>query len=1839
MVSVDELFKKPLAAASAKRKLDSTQDPNELYKAAKLETNGDVKSKGKAPMVEDEEDDGEAGPELPPDFDAEDIPDDEEGRFFGGGMDRNTAQAMNYIDEQGGSDFEEEKYDVAWLRRFALNFEKKISKNAELRGKFENDPQKFMASEADLDTEIKSLSILSEHPELYHEFAQLGCVGSLISLLSHDNADIAIDAILILGELTDEDVEAEQEQWDTLVKAMLDADLIELLAQNLSRLDEESDADRIGVYHILSLLENLASQKSIAEKIGQDSNTMPWLLSRIQKKEKPVSQNQQYSAEVLAILLQSSPKNRGRFIGLDGVDVLLQLLSQYRKRDPGKDSEEEEYAENLFDSLICLVDDNAGKEKFLEGEGIELAQIMLKEGKFSKLRALRVLDHALGGLGGAPCCERLIEAAGLRTIFSMFMRKQENQVIEHLLGIFGSLLRLLPGGSAPRIRTLAKFMEKDYEKIEKLIKLRRDYASRVSPVEQAIEKERKRFTKEEQEVMEAEWLSRRFDAGLFSLQLIDVILAWLVAEDDGAKKKIVALLSDRDEDLSLIRTTLQEQSKGLSEEDPGEKDHKEMLQTLLQFFMADYGDVYEEEYYDDMDEGITSEDCWTVISSFFDTKGLVSQQLDSFDEFISSTMQELVEEQGQVTLDQTLPPSEEEVDPVVVRRYELKFGTVMLSRPSVTEGDGATTIMLPQEARLRNLTYASPLYLGITKRIMEGRERLVADRDDDDNMMDSNEDRKIRGTYLSWEQKELPPDQAKEETVFIGKMPIMLKSKYCILKDLSEQALYNWNECPYDSGGYFIINGSEKVLIAQERSAGNTVQVFKKAPPSPTPYVAEIRSAVEKGSRLLSQLSLKLFARGDSAKGGFGPTIRSTLPYVKTDIPIVVVFRALGVVSDEDILNHICYDRNDTPMLEMLKPCIEEGFVIQDREVALDFIAKRGSSQSSMNHERRVRYAREIMQKELLPHISQSEGSETRKAFFLGYMVHRLLQCALGRRDVDDRDHFGKKRLDLAGPLLANLFRVLFTRVTRDLQRYVQRCVESNREIYLNIGIKASTLTGGLKYALATGNWGEQKKAASAKAGVSQVLSRYTYASTLSHLRRTNTPIGRDGKIAKPRQLHNTHWGLVCPAETPEGQACGLVKNLALMCYITVGTPSEPIIDFMIQRNMEVLEEFEPQVTPNATKVFVNGVWVGVHRHPSHLVDTMLSLRRRNMISHEVSLIRDIREREFKIFTDAGRVCRPLFVVDNDPKSENCGNLVLNKEHIRKLEQDKELPPDLDPEDRRERYFGWDGLVKSGVVEYVDAEEEETIMIVMTPEDLEISKQLQAGYALPEEQDPNKRVRSILSQRAHTWTHCEIHPSMILGVCASIIPFPDHNQSPRNTYQAAMGKQAMGVFLTNFDQRMETMANILYYPQKPLATTRSMEFLRFRELPAGQNAIVAIACYSGYNQEDSVIMNQSSIDRGLFRSLFYRTYTDSEKMVGLTVVERFEKPMRSDTIGMRKGTYDKLDEDGIIAPGVRVSGEDIIIGKTAPLAPDAEELGQRTKAHTKLDVSTPLRSTESGIVDQVLVSTSNDDLKFVKVRMRTTKIPQIGDKFASRHGQKGTIGITYRQEDMPFTREGVTPDLIINPHAIPSRMTIAHLIECQLSKVSALRGFEGDATPFTDVTVDSISRLLREHGYQSRGFEVMYNGHTGHKLVAQVFLGPTYYQRLRHMVDDKIHARARGPTQILTRQPVEGRARDGGLRFGEMERDCMIAHGASAFLKERLFDVSDPFRVHICDDCGLMTPIAKLKKGLFECRLCNNKHRISQVHIPYAAKLLFQELAAMNISARMFTNRSGVSVR
>eukprot|EP00890_Picochlorum_soloecismus_P003995 jgi/Picsp_1/4597/NSC_01967-R1_rna polymerase ii second largest subunit len=1089
----------------------------------------------------------------------------------------------------------------------------------------------------------------------------------------------------------------------------------------------------------------------------------------------------------------------------------------------------------------------------------------------------------------------------------------------------------------------------------------------------------------------------------------------------------------------------------------------------------------------DLDDEIDENDAWwventeleAVISSYFEEKGLVRQQLDSFNEFINTSLQEIVDENSTVLVTpQNQHQPGQEADDDELREVQLKFGQIFLSKPIFVEPDGETSVLFPKEARLRNLTYSAPLYVDLEKRDIRKR---VEEPGEDPVIVDE--------------------DVVLHEKIFLGDIPIMLRSDYCNLADRSDRELCDLGECPFDQGGYFVINGSEKVLIAQERMANNQVFVFRKSQPSKYSYAAECRSTRENSTHAVSTMSVKMLSRA-GAKRGTGQCLRATLPYVRSDIPIFIVFRALGLVADKDILEHIVYDFEDTGMLDALRSSIEEAIPIQSQEVALDFIGKRGSAVGA-TREKRINYARELLHKELLPHLGTGPASETRKAYFFGYVIHRLLLVALGRREEDDRDHYANKRLDLGGPLLAGLFRGLFRKLTKDARAYAQRCVDKGRDINVTAAINKDTITKGLKYSLATGNWGVMG-IGEMRPGVSQVLNRLTYASTLSHLRRINSPIGREGKLAKPRQLHNSQWGMICPAETPEGQACGLVKNLSLMTYISVGCTAKPVLDTLDDWSTESLEEISPSAVAQTTKVFVNGAWVGVHRDPAELVATLRALRRQSDLNTEVSIVHDIRLQELRLVTDYGRCCRPLFVVDDQ-------KLRVTKRDVIEIAQ------------KEETGRSWESLVETGAIEYVDVEEEETTMIAMTINDLKAARS-----------DPSTSYTA-------TYTHCEIHPAMILGVCASIIPFPDHNQSPRNTYQSAMGKQAM------------------------------------------------------------------------------------EKQQGSLVQETIEKPDREVTAGLRHGTYDKLDEDGIAAPGTRVSGDDVVIGKTSPIPDDGSGMPQR---FTRKDCSTSLRHSESGMVDGVALTTGADGARFVKMRVRSVRIPQVGDKFASRHGQKGTVGITYTQEDMPFTAEGIVPDLIINPHAIPSRMTIGHLVEALMSKVAACVGQEGDSTPFTSVTVDNISRALHGCGYHSRGWEVMYNGHTGKQLKAQIFLNPTYYQRLKHMVDDKMHSRGRGPVQILTRQPVEGRARDGGLRFGEMERDCIISHGAAAFLKERLYNQSDAYRVHVCESCGVIA-VAALRKNSFYCQACKSTTGIVQVQLPYACKLLFQELMAMCIAPRM----------
>ncbi|KAF4976442.1 hypothetical protein FZEAL_6880 [Fusarium zealandicum] len=600
MASVDDIFKVSSASSSpelsqltisksagisSKRKLDPIRDPDEIYKSAKLSADGS----NRHAQVEDapqDDNETEAGPAPPPaddeDFGPEMPPDDDEGRFFGGGITKQESEILDYVDEADAAGTAPERVDAAWLRKTALNFEKRISKNAELRAKFEDEPQKFIGTEADLDADIKGLSLLSEHPELYAEFIKTGCVGSLVSLLAHENTDIAIDAIEVIGELTDEDVSAEDEQWNGLVDAMLEADLLGLLVSNFSRLNEDDESDRNGIYHALGVIENLCSRQSVAERVGEDEKLLQWLLQRIQRKEDPVSQNKQYAAEMLAILSQTAIANRSQLVRLETVDLLLQLIAPYRRRDPDRGGEEEEYMENVFASLTCLVDEAVGKVKFIEAEGVELCLIMLKEGKKSKAPALRLLNHAAGGSAGVEACQKVVEAGGLKGLFTLFTKTQDHRLAEHLVEIFASMLRLLPANSAERIRTLAKFVEKDYEKITKLIKFRRDYVARVSLAQQQNDAEKAVTSEGDREAAEIGWLSRRIDAGLFTLQTIDVVLAWLVAEDTGAARKIRQLLAERDEKVSVVGATLKEQLDGLDTTEENQ-DLRDMLSTLVEF--------------------------------------------------------------------------------------------------------------------------------------------------------------------------------------------------------------------------------------------------------------------------------------------------------------------------------------------------------------------------------------------------------------------------------------------------------------------------------------------------------------------------------------------------------------------------------------------------------------------------------------------------------------------------------------------------------------------------------------------------------------------------------------------------------------------------------------------------------------------------------------------------------------------------------------------------------------------------------------------------------------------------------------------------------------------------------------------------------------------------------------------------------------------------------------------------------------------------------------------------------------------------------------------------------
>lgn len=1142
---------------------------------------------------------------------------------------------------------------------------------------------------------------------------------------------------------------------------------------------------------------------------------------------------------------------------------------------------------------------------------------------------------------------------------------------------------------------------------------------------------------------------------------------------------------------------------------------------------------------------------WDAINAYFANgiRRLVDHQVDSFEDFVRNKLPLIVQSTAPITVWH----EQDEATKKYKYEFRLSFENVTYLKPRLQEATGRVKPMLPMEARVRNFTYAAQMHADI---------RFVA--------------RTYKGPLLDTYDEEF----RVFEGISMGKLPVMLGSSLCLLREYPAP-LSDLGECNHDPLGYFVVHGSERTILCQEKVADNRIMIFQtKKSSSKYLFSVEMKSLQESFTTPPKKLEIRL----SSKFNGYGYPMVACVPRFREDIPVMVYFRALGMTEDKAIARIIWGDENESHV-ELLAASFRDvsEMSIFTQDDAVRYLTNH--LQYGTNQEDKCAYVRYLLTSEFLPHVRFAGEAGTpdvlnaRRVMLMGSMIRRLLLTYCKKIPLDDRDAYPNKRVVTTGALLTHLFRQLFQKVCNDTRNeFVQ---EVNNDAWkkagqpleiLNINnlykiLKLSAIEGKMKQALATGNFTVQGLGTSSatmsnatKVGVSQVLARMSYSATLSHLRRIQTPVEKSGKLLAPRKLHGTSWGFMCPVETPEGHSVGIVKTMSLLTSVSQHVPSSTVLHFLAETpGMGVSWITVPKVY-EGTSITVNGVMVAYTTKPLDLVNAMRTAKHCSRLHPHTSIAWYTLLNSILIETDGGRVVRPVFRVG---AAYPVG------------------------EERKD----WNAWVRT-CVEYIDASETETLRIALTKEEV----------------------------TSHS--HHEIHPSMLVGHMAGTIPLSDHNQSPRNTYQSAMGKQSMCVYASNFAKRLDKNAYVLCSISRPIVETRSMNILKMQEMPFGMNAVVAIACYGGYNQEDSIIMNRSAVNRGLFRGLYYTMYKDEEhRNVTSGREEKFMRPQKHNTRKFKNTSYSAVNENGIPILHAKIEEEDVVIGKVVNLRHD-------TAGYAFRDASTTHKNAESGRIDGVWQDKNSDGYPFIKVRVVSERIPQIGDKFSSRHGQKGTVGMLMDEQDMPFTGSGLRPDLIMNPHAVPSRMTIAQLMECIFGKICVRKGTLGDGTPYSHLKVEELRAQMLEMGMHPYGNEILYNGQTGEMMQAEIFMGPTFYQRLKHMVIDKKHSRARGPIVSLTRQPCEGRSRDGGLRVGEMERDCMISHGAAAFTKERLMDVSDPFTTGICKTCGTLA-IVNPQEGLYSCGSCGNQTDFVQKTIPYAMKLWMQELEAMHIVPHM----------
>jgi len=1236
---------------------------------------------------------------------------------------------------------------------------------------------------------------------------------------------------------------------------------------------------------------------------------------------------------------------------------------------------------------------------------------------------------------------------------------------------------------------------------------------------------------------------------------------------------------------------------------------------------------------------------WKLIDRYFkdNPTNLVAHHLDSVNEFFKNGINRIFRENNPIRFAERIDETVSETD----KRNEclLYLGGVdgskiYFGKPIIYD-DNYSHYMYPNDARLRNMTYGITIHYDVVVDFIY---------------------------YIGDEKK---THQTTLNKIYLGRFPIMLQSDLCILQGLDKNVRFNMGECRNDYGGYFIIDGKEKVIISQEKFADNMLYIRANKDDDIYSHSAEIRSVSEDTSKPIRTTAVKIVAPSPSLSN---KQIVVAVPNVRKPVPLFILMRALGVVSDKDIIKTCLLDLdNNSSYIDYFIPSVHDANKFFTQQTALEFIAeltKRGTISGVL----------EILSDYFLPHIGELNFLD--KAYFLGYMVYRLLKVYTKEEKPTDRDNFKFKRVELSGSLIYDLFREYYLIQKKDITRKIDEeyyyhkgsytedntlsrkekkqlkeksklkeetdsnkykdnfiaLIESNFKSFF----KDRIVEKGFKKAF-KGNWGSE--AHTKRLGAVQDLNRLSWNTFISHLRKINLPLDASAKVVGPRLLNSSQWGLIDPIDTPDGGNIGLHKHMSITTNITSGSSAYPIIKWLRNNtftSFRIIMECSPEQLSSNSKIFVNGNWIGIVDDPIKVINTIKLFRRNGIIPVFTSVSFDYDHNEIQIFTDSGRLCRPIYYIDE-------GRLSVNrKEVVELLGSDKlsweqivagfNQKTDSAFNTRNNNIYGLQELYGNigntheeivnsldkykSLVDYLDTAEEESALVATYIDDLKKNKY---------------------------YTHVEIHPSLILGVMGNMIIYPETNPVVRNSFSCGQSKQAVSVYHSNYQMRIDKMGVILNYGQIPLIKSRYLEYINNEEQPYGVNAIVAIMSYTGYNVEDAILINEGSIQRGIFRTTYYSMYEsreESSKVSGMTN-SKFANIEKNNVIKIKQGyDYSYLDDHGLVKENTELNDKIIVIGKIN---------SNLENKNVWIDDSVKTKKGQLGYVDKSFITLGEEGFNVAKVRIREERLPAIGDKMASRAGQKGTLGLIIPEQDMPFTDDGVKPDLIINPHALPSRMTIGQIVETLFGKVCTSYGAFGDCTAFQvkGANYSTYAPLLVRAGFNSSGNQILYNGMTGEQLKADIFIGPTYYMRLKHMVKDKINYRARGPNTMLTRQPVQGRANDGGLRIGEMERDGVLAHGLSYFLNESFLVRGDEYYLAICNKTGSIAVYNEAKNlflspyadGPIEFNLnpdgsqsIKNLSRFGRsfsiIRVPYAFKLLMQELQVMNIQMRIITDEN-----